>query len=79
MLGPLQDNGGSTMTHALLPGSPAIDHGNNINGYQFDQRLFVLDTSQPYERVVGPAADIGAFESGAPDRVFVDGFDAESL
>ena len=25
MLGPLTDNGGSTMTHALLPGSPAID------------------------------------------------------
>jgi hypothetical protein len=24
MLGPLQDNGGSTLTHALLPGSPAI-------------------------------------------------------
>lgn len=27
MLGPLQDNGGPTLTHALLPGSPAIDHG----------------------------------------------------
>lgn len=26
MLGPLQNNGGSTETHALLPGSPAIDH-----------------------------------------------------
>ena len=25
MLGPLQDNGGPTETHALLPGSPAID------------------------------------------------------
>jgi hypothetical protein len=25
LLGPLQDNGGSTWTHALLPGSPAID------------------------------------------------------
>jgi hypothetical protein len=25
MLGPLQDNGGPTMTHALLPGSVAID------------------------------------------------------
>lgn len=27
-LGPLQDNGGPTRTHALLPGSPAIDAGN---------------------------------------------------
>lgn len=26
MLGPLQNNGGLTQTHALLPGSPAIDH-----------------------------------------------------
>jgi hypothetical protein len=26
-LGPLQDNGGPTQTHALLPGSPAIDRG----------------------------------------------------
>src|SRR4029077_7720311 len=28
MLGPLQDNGGPTFTHALLPGSPAIDTGD---------------------------------------------------
>ena len=27
-LGPLQDNGGPTKTHALLPGSPAIDAGS---------------------------------------------------
>ncbi len=28
MLGPLQDNGGPTFTHELLPGSPAIDVGD---------------------------------------------------
>ena len=28
LLGPLQDNGGPTQTHALLPDSPAIDAGN---------------------------------------------------
>ena len=28
-LGPLQDNGGITLTHALLPGSPAINGGDN--------------------------------------------------
>ena len=28
LLGPLQDNGGSTFTHALLKGSPAIDAGD---------------------------------------------------
>src|SRR4029077_6237493 len=33
MLGPLQDNGGPTFTHALLPGSPAINAGDpNLNG-----------------------------------------------
>lgn len=28
MLGPLADNGGQTKTHALLPGSPAVDRGD---------------------------------------------------
>lgn len=28
LLGPLQDNGGPTFTHALLPGSPVIDTGD---------------------------------------------------
>jgi len=33
VLGPLQDNGGPTLTHALLPGSPAIDAiPEGING-----------------------------------------------
>jgi hypothetical protein len=30
MLGPLQANGGRTFTHALLPGSPAIDAGADL-------------------------------------------------
>ena len=78
MLGPLQDNGGRTWTHALLPGSPAIDHGNNLADISIDQRAFD-DTvsSRGYERVVGPSADIGAFEFGAPDTIFFDGFDTE--
>ena len=75
MLGPLQDNGGYSMTHALLVGSPAIDHGNNTNSASYDQRLFVAGSSQVFERVVGPSADIGAFEFGAPDRIFADGFE----
>ena len=77
MLGPLQDNGGLTQTHALLPGSPAIDHGNNPFGLLVEQRLFDdLAPTFGYERVVGPSADIGAFEVGAPDHIFVDGFDS---
>jgi hypothetical protein len=32
-IGPLQDNGGPTWTHALLPGSPAIDAGDSTSSY----------------------------------------------
>lgn len=30
LLGPLQDNGGRTFTHALLPGSPALNAGSQL-------------------------------------------------
>jgi hypothetical protein len=54
-LGPLADNGGPTQTHALGSGSLAIDHGSNASGFTVDQR--------GQARVLGAAADIGAFES----------------
>ncbi len=53
LLGPLQDNGGPTPTHALLPGSPAINAGDNANAPAYDQR------GRP--RLPG-VVDIGAFE-----------------
>ena len=52
LLGPLQDNGGPTETHALLVGSPAINAGDA--SLTVDQRGFA--------RPVGPATDIGAYE-----------------
>lgn len=58
LLGPLQDNGGPTATHALLPGSPAIDTGaaTDIAGSPIatDQRGLA--------RPQGIAVDVGAFE-----------------
>jgi hypothetical protein len=57
-LGRLQNNGGPTPTMALLPGSPAIDAGANPLGLTTDQRGYG-------PRVVGAAADIGAYELGA--------------
>jgi parallel beta helix pectate lyase-like protein len=71
MLAPLAANGGSTLTHALLASSPAIDTGTNAAGSGNDQR------GAGYPRVVGVAADIGAFENGNPivDRIFANGFD----
>jgi hypothetical protein len=56
-LGPLADNGGPTLTMALLPGSPAIDAGNTSLAPATDQRGF--------SRPAGLAADIGAFEYGS--------------
>jgi hypothetical protein len=56
LIGPLADNGGPTQTHALLPGSPAIDSAVDANCPDADQR------GAP--RNVGPC-DVGAFEFGA--------------
>ena len=54
----LTDNGGSTLTVALLPGSPAIDHASTAPAPVVDQRGF--------PRPVGMGPDIGAFEFGSP-------------
>jgi hypothetical protein len=53
-LGPLADNGGPTLTMALLPGSPAINAGTAIGAPTTDQRGVT--------RPQGPGVDIGAFE-----------------
>ena len=63
ILGPLQDNGGVTETHALLPGSPAIDAGDPIL-----TRLLVAiplndQRGNGFPRVVNGRIDIGAFEA----------------
>ena len=55
-LGPLQDNGGSTDTEALLAGSPAIDAGDTCAA--LDQR----GTTRPR----GASCDIGPYEFAPP-------------
>lgn len=60
LLGDLDPHGGATPTIDLLPGSPAIDAGNNIFAAAYDQR----DVGFP--RVIGANADIGAFETSPP-------------
>lgn len=55
-LGPLQNNGGLTLTQALMPGSSAIDTGSNPLNLEFDQR------GSGFDRVIGVQADIGAVE-----------------
>jgi beta-glucanase (GH16 family) len=54
MLGPLADNGGPTLTHALLAGSPAIDAADGAASPATDQRGVA--------RPQGAGFDIGAFE-----------------
>jgi hypothetical protein len=58
LLGPLANNGGPTLTHALQPGSPAINRGDPA-APPHDQR--------GYSRAGVP--DVGAFEfDGRPPR-----------
>lgn len=72
-LGALQDNGGPTLTMALLDGSPAIDAGSNALAMASGHSL-VSDQRPGFERTVGAAVDIGAFEY-QPDRVFWSSFE----
>jgi hypothetical protein len=64
MLGPLKDNGGPTMTHALLDHSPALNAGDpNFNPYLFDPPLLYDQRGANFPRIVTGRVDIGAFEA----------------
>ena len=70
LLGPLSDNGGSMLTHALLPGSPAIDAGNN--GLALDEDGSPLTTDQiGAGRILNNVVEIGAVEFGEELRSLV--------
>lgn len=60
LLGPLQNNGGSTQTHALMAGSPAIDGGNNSSCSGKDQRNVVRPQDGNGDSLA--ICDMGAFE-----------------
>lgn len=60
-IGPLADNGGPNQTHALLPGSPAIDAGGNAGCPAADQRGAPRgDNDRSF------VCDIGAYERQGP-------------
>jgi hypothetical protein len=54
LIGPLQDNGGPSLTHALLIGSPAVDAGVNVFCSPTDQRGIIRRNAD--------TCDIGAYE-----------------
>jgi hypothetical protein len=66
LLGPLADNGGHTLTHALPCGSPAIDAGYNFAAASTDQRggasVRKFDDPALPNAAGGDGTDIGAFE-----------------
>jgi uncharacterized delta-60 repeat protein len=71
ILGPLANNGGGTLTRALLPGSPALDAGNNaaITNPPFNGPPFTDQRGPGFNRIIdGPdpdsvaTVDIGAYE-----------------
>ena len=61
LLGPLQNNGGPTMTHALMASSPAIDAGD---GAVTLPPLNLTTDQRGGLRLVGTFVDIGAYEAG---------------
>lgn len=69
-LAALADNGGPTLTHALLAGSPAIDAGETSSPLPYDQR------GNGFPRLVGTNVDAGAFEAAAVPQLSVTASDA---
>lgn len=59
-LGPLANNGGNTMTHALAKDSPAIDAGDTAICLNYDQRGTIRPSDG--DRDGSAQCDIGAFE-----------------
>lgn len=76
LIGPLSDNGGTTRTHALLVGSPAINAGSpSFNPNSFTPPLTADQRGVGFPRVQGGRIDAGAFESSFSG--FTADFDAD--
>ncbi|QDV83430.1 Calx-beta domain-containing protein [Planctomycetes bacterium TBK1r] len=69
----LADNGGPTMTHALLPTSPARDSGPTSSAESFDQR------GSGFPRLIGTHVDVGAFEAELPTLLSIERTNAVRL
>jgi CSLREA domain-containing protein len=71
VLGPLQNNGGQTLTHALLAGSPAIDAGDPAGCLDHNNALLTTDQRDYARPIDGDGngnvrCEMGAFERLSP-------------
>lgn len=74
-IGALADNFGPTLTHALLPGSQAID-ATTAQGCIDNAGTVLTSDQRGAPRIAGARCDVGAFEYGAVvDRIFRHGFE----
>jgi hypothetical protein len=62
LLGPLANNGGQTLTHRLLTGSPAINQGSTT--YDDSDPVYACreEDQRGYSRALGGRCDVGAYE-----------------
>jgi len=79
-VGPLQDNGGTTLTHALLAGSEAINASLlSLGCVDYDGFQLIADQRGALH-LTGERCDLGSFEYGASipgqELIFRDGFQA---
>lgn len=78
LLGPLQDNGGPTRTHALRAGSPALDKGKRDAVASLTSDVDQRGSSRPVDdpntpnAAGGDGSDIGAYEASELRVVAVD-------
>jgi len=70
-LGPLGDRGGSIKTYALSTGSPLLNAGDPAGCLDLSGSAFTVD-ARGFDRPVGAACDIGAFEQGDCGDGFLD-------
>jgi hypothetical protein len=69
----LADNGGPTLTHALVPGSVAINKGDNDEAIDADDNELTTDQrGTGFDRIKVDTVDIGAIEAQDVDPVFID-------
>ncbi len=77
-IGPLANNGGPTMTHALLVGSEAIN-STTAQGCIGPSGALLATDQRGAPRIAGAKCDVGAYEYGsavlASDVIFSNGFD----